>query len=58
MRHVRQAGLEVELTDHLGYEPHARSGRSDNACNGFYARKRPLLLHVSAKRRTPWRSGT
>ena len=27
VRQVLQTGLEVELTDHLGYEPHAVEGR-------------------------------
>ena len=27
VRQVLQTGLEVELTDHLGYEPHAAAGR-------------------------------
>jgi len=36
MRHVLQTGLEVEMAEHLGYEPHER-GRSDgNARNGSY----------------------
>ena len=27
VRQVLQTGLEVEMTDHLGYEPHAAAGR-------------------------------
>ena len=27
VRQVLQTGLEVEMTDHLGYEPHAVEGR-------------------------------
>jgi hypothetical protein len=27
VRQVLQTGLEVEMTDHLGYEPHAPEGR-------------------------------
>jgi putative transposase len=27
VRQVLQTGLEVEMTDHLGYEPHAAEGR-------------------------------
>lgn len=35
IRQVLQTGLEVELTDHLGYEPHDRAGRgSGNSRNG------------------------
>jgi hypothetical protein len=35
MRQVLQTGLEVELTDHLGYEPHDPAGRgSGNSRNG------------------------
>jgi putative transposase len=36
MRHVLQTGLEVELTEHLGYEPHERGRGVGNARNGFY----------------------
>ena len=37
VRQVLQTGLEVELTDHLGYEPHAAEGRgSGNSRNGSY----------------------
>ena len=37
VRHVLQTGLEIELTDHLGYEPHAAEGRgSGNSRNGSY----------------------
>jgi putative transposase len=37
VRQVLQAGLEVEMTDHLGYEPHAVEGRgSGNSRNGSY----------------------
>ena len=35
VRQVLQTGLEVELSDHLGYEPHAVEGRgSGNSRNG------------------------
>ena len=35
VRQVLQTGLEVEMTDHLGYEPHASEGRgSGNSRNG------------------------
>ena len=35
VRQVLQTGLEVEMTDHLGYEPHAVAGRgSGNSRNG------------------------
>lgn len=37
MRHVLQRGLEVELSEHLGYERHAVEGRgSGNSRNGSY----------------------
>jgi len=37
VRQVLQTGLEVEMTDHLGYEPHAVQGRgSGNSRNGSY----------------------
>src|SRR5438270_10202691 len=37
VRRVLQTGLEVEMSDHLGYEPHAAEGRgSGNSPNGSY----------------------
>lgn len=37
VRQVLQGALESELTDHLGYEPHAVGGRgSGNSRNGYY----------------------
>jgi putative transposase len=37
MRNVLQTGLEVEMTEHLGYGPHERVGRgSGNSRNGAY----------------------
>ncbi len=37
MRTVLQTGLEVEMAEHLGYEPHDQSGRgSGNSRNGSY----------------------
>jgi putative transposase len=37
VRQVLQTGLEVEMTEHLGYEPHAAGGRgSGNSRNGRY----------------------
>lgn len=37
VRQVLQSALEAELTDHLGYEPHAVEGRgSGNSRNGYY----------------------
>jgi putative transposase len=37
IRGVLQAGLNAELTEHLGYEPHAIEGRrSGNSRNGTY----------------------
>jgi putative transposase len=39
VRQVLQKGLEVEMTDHLGYEPHAVEGRgTGNSRNGAYAK--------------------
>jgi transposase-like protein len=39
VRQVLQTGLEVEMTDHLGYEPHAAEGRgSGNTRNGRYTK--------------------
>ena len=31
VRQVLQTGLEVEMADHLGYEPHAVAGRGKRA---------------------------
>ena len=37
VQQVLQTALETELTDHLGYEPHAMAGRgSGNSRNGYY----------------------
>jgi putative transposase len=36
MRQVLQTGLEVEMTEHLGYEPHERGRGGGNARNGAY----------------------
>src|SRR5665213_2073769 len=36
MRHVLQTGLEVEMAEHLGYEPHERGLDAGNARNGSY----------------------
>jgi transposase-like protein len=39
VRQVLQTGLEVEMSEHLGYEPHAVAGRgSGNSRNGSYAK--------------------
>jgi putative transposase len=39
VRRVLQTGLEVEMTEHLGYERHAPEGRgSGNSRNGSYAK--------------------
>ena len=32
MRQVLQTGLEVEMADHLGYEPHDPAGRGGGNC--------------------------
>ena len=41
VRQVLQTGLEVEMTDHLGYEPHAVAGRgSGNSRNGSLPARR------------------
>ena len=40
VRQVLQTGLEVEMTDHLGYERHDPAGRgSGNSRNGHYPRR-------------------
>ena len=40
IRQVLQTGLEVELSDHLGYEPHDPAGRgSGNSRNGTSRKK-------------------
>jgi transposase-like protein len=40
VRRVLQTGLEVEMTDHLGYERHAIEGRgSGNSRNGSYPKR-------------------
>jgi transposase-like protein len=40
IRQVLQTGLEVELTDHLGYEPHDPAARgSGNSRNGSSPKK-------------------
>jgi putative transposase len=40
VRRVLQTGLEVEMSEHLGYEPHAVAGRgSGNSRNGSYPKK-------------------
>jgi transposase-like protein len=36
MRHVLQTGLEVEMAEHLGYEPRERGRGSGNTRNGGY----------------------
>lgn len=39
VKEVLQAGLDVEMTEHLGYEPYAVSGRgSGNSRNGGYSK--------------------
>ena len=39
VREVLQAGLDTEMTEHLGYERHAVEGRgSGNSRNGFYSK--------------------
>lgn len=39
VRHVLQRGLEVEMTEHLGYERHAADGRgTGNSRNGTYSK--------------------
>jgi transposase-like protein len=39
MRHVLQTGLEVEMAEHLGYEPHDSAGRGSDD-----SRKRQTLV--------------
>ena len=39
VRQVLQTGLEVEMSEHLGYEPHDPAGRgSGNSRNGGYGK--------------------
>ena len=39
VQQVLQGALEAEITDHLGYEPHAAEGRgSGNSRNGHYSK--------------------
>jgi hypothetical protein len=46
VRQVLQTGLEVEMTDHLGYEPHAAEGRgSGNSRNG----RNPKIVTTEAR---------
>ena len=49
IRQVLQTGLEVELADHLGYEPHDPAGRgSGNSRNGSSPRRsRPMSVRSS-----------
>ena len=58
VRQVLQTGLEVDMTDHLGYERHAPEGRgSGNSCYGHYPktvrkrRKRRIAIDWSRARR-------
>ena len=40
VRRVLEAGLQAELTDHLGYEKHDRAGHgSGNSRNGYTAKR-------------------
>ena len=39
VREVLQTGLEVELTEHLGYEPHERHRSTGNTRNGSYPKR-------------------
>ena len=63
VRQVLQTGLEVELTDHLGYEPHAVDGRgSGNSRNGSYPKTvptdvGPVDLRVPRDRNASFRTG-
>jgi len=38
MRRVLQTGLDVEMAEHLGYEPHERGRGAGNARNGGYGK--------------------
>jgi len=52
VRQVLQTGLEVELSDHLGYEPHDPVGRgSGNSRNGLRERRSRRMSAMSS-----WRS--
>ena len=39
VRQVLQSGLEVELTEHLGYEPHERHRSTGTTRNGSYPKR-------------------
>jgi hypothetical protein len=40
VKEVLQAGLDVEMTEHLGYEPYAQDGRNTgNSRNGAYPKR-------------------
>jgi hypothetical protein len=59
VRQVLQTGLEVELTDHLGYEPHAAEGRgSGNSRNGSYPKQVTTEIGKVALRAPRDRNGT
>ena len=40
VRQVLQTGLEVEMTDHLGYPPHAVEGRLPSMASASWTRRR------------------
>jgi len=48
IQRVLQGALEVEMTDHLGYEPHDRVGHgAGNSRNGHYPKWYGLRLVIS-----------
>jgi transposase-like protein len=52
VREVLQTGLDVEMADHLGYEPYEAIGRgSGNSRNGAYAK----TVRTDARQRLVWR---
>ncbi len=59
VRQVLQTGLEVEMTDHVGYEPHAVEGRgSGNSRNGSYPKTVTTEIGKVALRVPRDRNGT
>ena len=59
VRQVLQTGLEVEMTDHVGYEPHAVEGRgSGNSRNGSHPKTVTTEIGKVALRVPRDRNGT
>jgi len=57
IRQVLQTGLEVELSDHLGYEPHDPAGRGSGNRGHFPNEQAAMkILYLVAHQRRPGRS--